>query len=44
VRLSARYRKLTATRKSAPKVIVAVARELVGFIWPIARLVETKVA
>ena len=44
VRLSARYRKLTATGKSAPKAIVAVARELVGFIWAIARLVEPKVA
>ena len=44
VRLSGRYRKLTATGKSAPKAIVAVARELVGFIWAIARLVEPKVA
>ena len=44
VRLAARYRKLTASGKSAPKVIVAIARELVGFIWAIARLVEPKVA
>jgi transposase len=44
VRLSARYRKLTAAGKSAPKAIVAVARELVGFIWAIARLVEPKAA
>ncbi len=42
VRLSSRYRKLVATGKSAPKAIVAVARELVGFIWAIARLVESK--
>ncbi len=44
VRLSSRYRKLTAAGKSAPKAIVAVARELVGFIWAIARLVEPKAA
>lgn len=44
VRLSSRYRKLTAAGKSAPKAIVAVARELVGFIWAIARLVEPQAA
>jgi transposase len=44
VRLTSRYRKLTAAGKSAPKAIVAVARELVGFIWAIARLVEPKAA
>ena len=33
VRLSARYRKLIAAGKPAPKVVVAIARELVGFIW-----------
>jgi len=44
VRLSARYRKLTAAGKPAPKAIVAIARELVGFIWAIARLVEPKAA
>jgi transposase len=44
VRLSARYRKLVAAGKPAPKAIVAVARELVGFIWAIARLVEPKMA
>lgn len=44
VRLSARYRKLVAAGKPAPKAIVAVARELVGFIWAIARLVEPKAA
>lgn len=44
VRLSSRYRKLVAAGKSAPKAIVAVARELVGFIWAIARLVEPKAA
>ena len=44
VRLSARYRKLIAAGKPAPKAIVAIARELVGFIWAIARMVEPKFA
>jgi transposase len=44
VRLSARYRKLAAAGKPAPKVVVAIARELVGFIWAIARMVEPKFA
>jgi transposase len=44
VRLSGRYRKLTAVGKPAPKVVVAIARELVGFIWAIARMVEPKFA
>jgi transposase len=30
--------------KPAPKVVVAIARELVGFIWAIARMVEPKFA
>ena len=42
VRLSARYRSLIARGKSPPIAIVAVARELVGFIWAIARMVEPK--
>ena len=32
-RLCRRFRRLTAEHKPAPKVVVAVARELVGFIW-----------
>jgi hypothetical protein len=44
VRLSARYRRLAAAGKPAPKVVVAIARELVGFIWAIARMVEPKFA
>jgi transposase len=44
VRLSARYRKLMAAGKPAPKAVVAIARELVGFIWAIARMVEPKFA
>ena len=38
------YRKLTAAGKPAPEVVVAIARELVGFIWAIARMVEPKFA
>jgi hypothetical protein len=40
VRLCARYRRLTASGK--PKVVVttAIAREMVGFIWAIARLAQ----
>lgn len=44
VRLSARYRKLIAAGKPSAKVVVAIARELVGFIWAIARMVEPKFA
>ena len=44
VRLTSRYRKLIAAGKPAPKAIVAIARELVGFIWAIARLVDPKAA
>ena len=44
VRLTSRYRKLIAAGKPAPKAIVAIARELVGFIWAIARLIEPKAA
>jgi transposase len=32
-RLCRRFRRLTATHKPAPKVAVAVARELAGFLW-----------
>jgi transposase len=38
LRLCQRYRKLVARGKNANIAIVAVARELVGFIWDIARL------
>ncbi|KWH24038.1 transposase [Burkholderia cepacia] len=41
VRLCQRYRKLAARGKNAGITIVAVARELVGFIWDIARLAMT---
>jgi transposase len=37
VRLCARYRKLTRTGKPANVVTAAIARELAGFVWAIAR-------
>lgn len=37
LRLTSRFRKLVARGKSKPKVATAIARELTGFIWAIAR-------
>jgi transposase len=37
VRLCKRYRKLIARGKHANQVVVAIARELVGFLWAIAK-------
>ena len=39
LRLCARYRKLTRSGKSANVVTAAIARELAGFVWAIARRV-----
>jgi len=39
VRLCKRYRQLMAKGKNANQVVVAVARELVGFMWAIAKQV-----
>jgi hypothetical protein len=39
VRLCTRYRQRMATGKHANQVVVAVARELVGFLWAIAKQV-----
>jgi len=39
-RLHARYRKLTARGKNKGKVITAMGRELLGFIWAIGVKVE----
>ena len=39
LRLCARYRKLARTGKPANIVTAAIARELAGFIWAIARCV-----
>jgi transposase len=40
VRLCRRYRHLSAVGKPLPKVITAIARELAGFVWDIARRVQ----
>ena len=40
VRLCARYRRLTAAGKAKVVVTTAIAREMVGFLWAIARQVE----
>ena len=36
-RLQGRYVRLVAKGKPKPKAVVAVARELLGFVWAIAR-------
>lgn len=43
VRLCRRFRRLSAAGKPQPKVNVAIARELVGFAWDIARRVSPAV-
>jgi transposase len=42
VRLCKRYRRLMARGKHANQVVVAIARELAGFIWAIAKQVPVK--
>jgi transposase len=37
LRLTERFRRLTARGKSQPKIATAIARELTGFVWDIAR-------
>ena len=44
LRLTSRFRKLVARGKAKPKVATAVARELTGFIWAIAREVSPPAA
>ena len=44
VRLCARYRRLAAAGKAKVVIITAIAREMVGFLWAIARQVEVKAA
>ncbi len=41
LRLCKRYRTLLARNKKSQVAITAVARELLGFIWAIARVVST---
>jgi transposase len=40
VRLCKRYRRLIARGKHANQVVVAIARELIGFIWALAKEVS----
>jgi hypothetical protein len=40
VRLCQRFRRLIAAGKPLPKVNTAIARELAGFVWDIARRVS----
>ena len=42
LRLCGRYRHLVASRKKTVVALTAVARELVGFLWAIARVVDGK--
>ena len=41
LRLTTRFRRLVARGKAKPKVATAIARELAGFIWAIAREVAS---
>ena len=41
LRLSAKFKRLLARRVMKNKAVVAVARELAGFVWAIAREVQT---
>jgi transposase len=43
-RLHHRYRQLQAARKKTPVIITALARELSGFVWAIARQVQPHAA
>ena len=44
LRLCGKYQKLAMRKKATPKIATAVARELVGFVWDIARQVEPRIA
>lgn len=41
LRLNAKFKRLLARKVLKTKAVVAVARELAGFVWAIARLVQT---
>jgi transposase len=41
IRLCTRYRRLSARGKTANVIAVAIAREMVGFIWSIARTIQS---
>ena len=40
LRLCARFRRLAARKLARNKIVVAIARELCGFVWAIARQVQ----
>ena len=40
VRLCARFRRLSARRMNRNKIVVAIARELAGFVWAIGHRVK----
>jgi transposase len=40
LRLCARFRRLAGRRVLPQKVVVAIARELIGFVWAIGQIVE----
>jgi len=40
LRLSAKYRRLNAWRLNHNKIVVALARELSGFVWAIGQSVQ----
>jgi transposase len=42
LRLCARFRRLAARRLMHTKIVVAIARELAGFVWAIARITTPK--
>ena len=42
LRLCARFRQLSARGVNRNKIVVAVARELAGFVWAIAQQVKPK--
>jgi transposase len=41
LRLNAKFKRLTARRVMKTKAVVAVARELAGFVWAIGREVQS---
>jgi transposase len=41
LRLNAKFKRLVARRLMKTKAVVAVARELTGFVWAIGREVQT---
>ena len=43
-RLCGRYQRLATRGKNKPQIVTAVGRELLGFIWAIAKTVETRFA